>query len=363
MRDAMRLMQAGDLNAATAAIQSGLNVSPVEGAPPHVAPFAPRDCIDADFRVIADAPEDIGAEREPAGQSLPQTMRTGTFTSAEGTREYLVYAPGASPAEPSPLILMLHGCTQTAADFARGTRMHLRAADEGYVVVYPLQSDRSNPNRCWNWFRAADQRRLGGEPALLTGLVSEMARRYSCDPARIYVAGLSAGGAMAVTLGRLYPDVFHGVGAHSGLPHASAHDAASAFSAMRNGRAQVTSAAGDDRSLPRVPTIVFHGDRDPTVNVRNAAQIVDDAMVSPRHADASGEGNRCAETVSRGRVDGGHEFTTTTTRDAAGRPQAETWIVHGGGHAWFGGSSGGSFVDPKGPDASAEMLRFFRSLD
>ncbi len=244
MRDAMRLIGAGDLNAATAAIQQGLSDLAPQ-ARPHATPsVAPGPYIDADYRVLADA-DSIVPEREPAPAAPPvvQTMRTGTFTSAAGTRDYLVYAPSASPLRPSPLLLMLHGCTQSAEDFARGTRMHLRAASEDYVVVYPVQCTRSNANGCWNWFRTADRQRDTGEAALLAGLVAEMTRRYSCDPRRVYVAGLSAGGAMAVTLGRVYPDVFGAVGVHSGLPHACAHDVPSALAAMRKGAKEASPTA------------------------------------------------------------------------------------------------------------------------
>jgi poly(hydroxyalkanoate) depolymerase family esterase len=362
MRDAMRLMGTGDLHAATAALQRGLSHLPPQARPGNAPPVAPAGYIDADYRVLADA-NPIVPDWEPAPtEPVAQTMLTGTFTSAAGTRDYLVYAPPARPMRASPLLLMLHGCTQNAEDFARGTRMHLRAASESYVVVYPVQCARSNANGCWNWFRTADQQRNTGEAALLAALVSEMAGRYSCDPSRIYVAGLSAGGAMAVTLGRVYPDVFRGVGVHSGLPHACAHDIPTALAAMRKGGKQAAPTASDDRSIATVPTIVFHGDHDPTVNVRNATQVVADAMGSRQSNGTTGESGTWSETVTTGRVAGGHEFTTTSACDASGKLRVESWIVHGGGHAWFGGSPGGTFVDAKGPDATTEMLRFFRSV-
>ncbi len=363
MRDAMRLIGTGDLNAATAAIQHGLSDLAPQARPRATLPVAPEGYIEADYRVLADADPIVPDEPAPAEPSaeLPvaQTMLTGSFTSAAGTRDYLVYAPPATPLRPPPLLLMLHGCTQDAHDFARGTRMHLRAASEDYVVVYPVQCARSNTNGCWNWFRTADQQRGTGEAALLAGLVAEMARRHSCDPRRVYVAGLSAGGAMAVTLGRVYPDVFAGVGVHSGLPHACARDVATALAAMRRGGKQASPTATNEGSGIVVPTIVFHGDRDATVNIRNATQVVADAMGLPARHGQAGE---WSETVTTGRVTGGYEFTTTSARDALGKLRVESWVVHGAGHAWFGGSPGGTFTDPKGPDATAEMLRFFRSV-
>ena len=360
MRDAMRLIGAGDLNAATAAIRHGLSDLAPQ-ARPHGPPFvSPSEYIDADYRVLADE-NPVVPEQEPAPAAPPivQTMHTGTFTSAAGTRDYLVYAPAASPLRPSPLLLMLHGCTQDAENFARGTRMHRRAASEDYVVVYPVQCARSNANGCWNWFRSADRQRDTGEAALLTGLVAEMTQRYSCDPRRVFVAGLSAGGAMAATLGHVYPDVFRAVGVHSGLPHGCAHDVPSALAAMCKGAKQGSPTAIREGSSALVPTIVFHGDRDHTVNIRNAARVVADAMGDPRQRDAAGG---WSETVTTGRVAGGYEFTTTSARDALGRLKVESWVVHGGGHAWYGGSPGGTFTDAKGPDATAEMLRFFRSV-
>ena len=362
MRDAMKLMGTGDLHAATAAIQSALRDLTVPDDPGAAPDFARGEFVDADYRVVADAQESGVADVELASTVPPgQMMHTGTFTSTDGARDYLAYAPSSGLLRPSPLLLMLHGCTQDAADFARGTRMHLRAAEEGYVVLYPVQSARNNANGCWNWFRSADQQRGMGEPALLAGLVAEMVCRFGCDRGRVYVAGLSAGGAMAVTLGRVYPDVFRAVGVHSGLPHGCAHDVPTALAAMRKGGATESPNAPAPMATAFVPTIVFHGDSDRTVNVRNATRVVADAKGTLAHT-AAREGEPWVETVTKGRVAGGHDFTTTSARDSAGKLRVETWIVHGAGHGWFGGSPGGTFTDSKGPDATAEMLRFFRSI-
>ena len=362
MRDAMKLMGAGDLNAATAAIQSALRNLPVPDRPGVAPGLARGDFVDAEYRVVADAPASGVADVERASGVPPgQEMHSGTFTSAYGARDYLAYAPSSRPWQPSPLLLMLHGCTQNAADFARGTRMHLRAAEEGYVVLYPVQSARNNANGCWNWFRSADQQRSLGEPALLAGLVDEMADRFGCDRGRVYVAGLSAGGAMAVTLGHVYPDVFRAVGVHSGLPHGCAHDVPTALAAMRKGGATASPNASASTAGAFVPTIVFHGDSDRTVNVRNAMRVVADARGKSAHG-AAGEDGPWVETVTKGRVAGGHDFTITRARDSAGKLRVETWIVHGAGHGWFGGAPGAPLPIPRGPDATAEMLRFFRGI-
>lgn len=368
MRAAMQLMRAGDLAAATATIQRNLAAQPAldpEGAPTIMKGV----CIDGVGRVVPEsANEDIPArEFRPGVPSDAQDSTTGTFSCRHGARDYLMFAPRAPGPRPAPLLLMLHGCTQTAADFARGTRMHVRAAAEGYVVIYPGQAKVHNPNACWNWFRSADQQRDQGEPAILAGMVADLATRAGCDRDRVYVAGLSAGGAMALNLAHLYPDVFRAVGAHSGLPYASAHDVPSALAAMRSGgktggdRSPRNDADADRTARRVVPTIAFHGDRDSTVNVRNTLRLVgthDETQGQGRGAadDARWEVSTTAADLDR------YGFTTTRVRDASGKPIAERWIVHGAGHAWFGGSPAGSYTDPRGPDATSEMLRFFRDL-
>jgi poly(hydroxyalkanoate) depolymerase family esterase len=231
-------------------------------------------------------------------------------------------------------VVMLHGCKQTPDDFAVGTRMNQLADELGFIVIYPAQAWNANLSRCWNWFRAADQQRDDGEPSLIAGITRQVIARYNTDTRRVYIAGLSAGGAMAAIMAQTYPDLYAAVGIHSGLPYASARDAVSAISAMRGQRS-------DTVLLPSVPTIVFHGDRDTTVHPRNGEY-------------GSAEAKLRSET---GEV-GGRTYTRTTRRGAAGSA-FEHWLVHGAGHAWSGGNAEGSFADPKGPDATREMLRFF----
>ena len=166
---------------------------------------------------------------------------------------------------------------------------------------------------------------------------------------------------MAITLGKVYPDVFRAVGAHSGLPHASAHDVPSAFAAMAQGPEQEATVPGRRRqAAPPCRRSSVHGDHDRTVNVRNATEVVDDARGTPHRDGASTAGGAASDHGRLGKRRRRHSFTTTRIRDAAGRPQVESWIVHGGGHAWFGGSADGTCTDTKGPNASAEMLRFLR---
>lgn len=273
------------------------------------------------------------------------------FTHPTGSRDYKLYLPaaraGAASAEPLPLVVMLHGCTQSADDFAAGTQMNHLADAHGCLVVYPEQPSGANPSRCWNWFRAEDQGREGGEPALIAGIVRAVAAKHAVDPHRIFVAGLSAGAAMAVILGETHPDLFAAVGVHSGLPYRSASDIPSALAAMK-GRG----AAAPPPTGRAVPTIVFHGDRDHTVQARNGERVVEHA------AQAHGPHGLHVHTETA-TVPGGRRYTRTVHTDAAGRPWVEWWTLHGAGHAWSGGHASGSYTDGSGPDASAEMLRFF----
>ncbi len=248
---------------------------------------------------------------------------------------------------------MLHGCTQTSDDFANGTRMNALAEERQCFVLYPEQTQAANRSRCWNWFKRGDQRREQGEPAILAGMTREVMNYYRIDPTKVYVAGLSAGGAMAAVMGTAYPELYAAVGIHSGLACGSAHDLPSAFAAMRGTPALMAGrTTGSTPAAPATPTIVFHGDRDRTVHPRNGEQVVSQSVAQngASSADAS---------IERGQVPGGHPYTRTVHRDSTGRVVLEHWLVHGGGHAWFGGSPRGSYTDPKGPDAAREMVRFF----
>lgn len=265
-----------------------------------------------------------------------ERFREGRFTNACGTIPYRLFIPARRLGSQPALVLMLHGCTQSPEDFAIGTRMNTLAETHGFLALYPEQTPHANPNRCWNWFRAADQIRDQGEPGLITGLVRQIATTNGCDRRRIFAAGLSAGGAATATLGALYPDLFAAIGVHSGLAHGAASDMPSAFMAMRQGR------PGHGRI--DVPTIVFHGDADTTVNFRNGDAVAAQAL--PR-------------TARPAIVSEGERHTRTAYSAGDGRWLLEHWIIHGGAHAWSGGDPAGSFADAQGPDASQEMLRFF----
>jgi poly(hydroxyalkanoate) depolymerase family esterase len=265
---------------------------------------------------------------------------------------YKIYDPKPDGRGYAGLLVMLHGCGQTPEDFAAGTRMNRLADEHGFLIAYPAQSASANPMNCWNWFDAKDQDRDGGEPSLIAGITRRVASDHRIDAGRIYVAGLSAGGAMAVILGATYPELFAAVGIHSGLPYRAAHDAGSALRAMRGGGAP-PSRAGCEASRA-TPTIVFHGDADTTVDPSNGAAIVDHAVSSAERVVGPMQ-KICRERMSAG----GRLYSTTVYHPPGARSLVEYWVVHGAGHAWSGGSPLGSFADATGPDASAAMVRFF----
>ena len=269
------------------------------------------------------------------------------FDGPAGARDYKVYVPSGADGRALPLIVMLHGCTQDPDDFAAGTGMNRLAEERGFLVAYPEQPRSANPTACWNWFDRAHQQRDEGEPAILAGVTRAVMAEFAADPARIFVAGLSAGGAMAATLSVNYPDLFSAAGIHSGLPHGAAADLPSAFSAMRGAAKRAPRMSG---AKVGVPTIVFHGAKDKTVAPSNGEAILADVR--------SGLANSAQELLQDG-VAGGRAFTRTLVTDARGDAHAECWTVEGLGHAWSGGSRDGSFTDPHGPDASREMVRFF----
>jgi len=267
----------------------------------------------------------------------------GTFSNAAGSRTYKLFIPSRYQGQPLPLVVMLHGCTQSPDDFAAGTRMNGMADRHTCLVAYPAQTSNANSAKCWNWFRPSDQGRDRGEPSLIAGITRQVMRDYAVDPQRVYIAGLSAGAAAAAVMGTAYPDLYAAIGVHSGLACGAASDVASAFAAMRQGELPPR----HDSST--IPTIVFHGDRDTTVHPRNGDHVI-----------AQSKGTMSAQTqVHRGRVAGGHAYTRTLHTDTSGRTILEYWQIHGAGHAWSGGSTAGSYTDPRGPDASREMLRFF----
>lgn len=296
------------------------------------------------------------------GPTAPGAFTAGSFTNHAGTREYKLYLPSGYHGQALPLVVMLHGCTQDPDDFAAGTTMNRLAEAQQCCVLYPAQPMTANSSKCWNWFKADDQQREGGEPAILAGMTRQVIGTHGLDASRVYVAGLSAGAAMATTLAMTYPELFAAVGVHSGLPHGVAQSLPDALAAMQGGTGPL-GGGGTARTsgwASEVPAIIFHGDRDTTVHPSNAERVAAQYAATHREDETArpGMGNPRV-TVERGQVANGHAYTRTMHHDAKGEPRLEQWQVHGAGHAWSGGSAHGSYTDPRGPDAAKAMLRFF----
>jgi poly(hydroxyalkanoate) depolymerase family esterase len=384
LREATRLTQAGRLTEATALLQRMLRgqdppaeaaaakgLSRLPGRTPPTIDLKANGLGNVDRALAADTPTAKarrrrplfdrakdgswlglrgGAKRAPASMAdiVPAGAKfiDGTYGNKAGSRTYKLFIPSRyQQGQPLPLVVMLHGCTQSPDDFAAGTRMNFIAEEQNCLVIYPAQPTGANPSKCWNWFRATDQRRDEGEPSLIAGITRLVMQDYSVDPKRVFVAGLSAGGAAAAVMGATYSDLYAAIGIHSGLAYGAATDMPSAFAAMRQGDngGRQTVANG-----PMIPTIIFHGDRDATVHPDNGAHVVEHAIGA----------KKTRKKVHRGKIPGGHSYTRVTYTDGD-REILEHWNVHGAGHAWSGGSPAGSFTDGEGPDATKEMLRFF----
>ena len=381
MAEAIRLTRLGRLAEATALIQRMLRGEPSADPTAGDSPV-----IDAEYTVIDGghiSPDPASAEEQPApikarhawrpharlrdavarsaalaklfgehlasrpvSEPLPEgaSFMAAAYSNAEGSRDYKLYSPGIRSRERRPLIVMLHGCTQSPDDFAAGTRMNCLAEEHGFFVAYPAQDSAANARRCWNWFNPEDQRRGRGEPSLIAGITREVMDHHPVDPGRVYIAGLSAGGAAAAIMADAYPDLYAAVGVHSGLPVGAASSLSSAFDAMRMG------AKTADRPGRLVPAIIFHGENDPIVNPANGEALA---------AQAQGPAARLRESTEHGQAPGGRAYARTTYADQKGQTVCEHWSIRGAGHAWAGGSRSGSHTDPHGPDASREMVRFF----
>ena len=278
------------------------------------------------------------------------TIVDDTFTDASGTRTYKVHVPGGFRGQPLPLLVMLHGCTQSADDIAAGTRLNLLSDKLECFVVYPSQSQAANASRCWNWYREFDQQRDCGEPALIAGITRAVMHRYQIETSSVFVAGLSAGAAMAVTMAATYPDLYAAVGSHSGLAYRSARNMLGAWAVMRTGDVPI-----EPLSSAAIPLIAFHGENDDTVNPLNC-----DRLVAQWLASAPAPSLPYSQVQEPGESNG-RQYRRTLYRNRRGELRIEQWLVSGLGHAWSGGGAA-RFADPEGPDASWEMLRFFLSV-
>jgi poly(hydroxyalkanoate) depolymerase family esterase len=346
IKTVLRLTRAGRLMEATKSIQSALSpnteATPKDDNPSrtmHVSPRRSRPLGEV-ITKLRQLPSKVIPGMKTNKKHAPNPhFQNGTFTCAAGTRTYKLYVPTSLPVKRRGLIVMLHGCKQNADDFATGTRMNEIAEKEGLVVVYPNQTASANNSGCWNWFSTRDQSFGKGEPSIIAGITSEISKRFSVDPDRVFIGGMSAGGAMAVIMGHTYPDLYAAIGVHSGLPYQAAHDVISAFAAMSGKLKSPVSAL-------KPKAIVFHGKADTTVHLSNAFAILN----SPNTYD---------EITTTGNTVDGRKYERTLIEDHTQSLVAELWIIEGAGHAWSGGNPAGSYTDSKGPNASKEMVRFF----
>ena len=417
MREATRLTRSGQLSEATQAIRRALqgasqgtrerparDASTSPGAAVPIAPL-PRQssmildgCVFEVEEAAACAPAARSAPSAPSTPFIPDVapntsegvttgksqgeFTDGSHTHGSLTRRYKLYTPPGSADSAGnvgkglPLVVMLHGCTQDPDDFAAGTGMNGHAREQGFCVLYPAQSADANPQRCWNWFKHNHQSRGRGEAALLASMTLAVMKQHGIDASRVYIAGLSAGGAMAAIVAAAYPETYAAVGVHSGLAVGAAGNVTEALAAMKSG-ASAVKLDTQAQSKTAVPTIVFHGDQDHTVHPRNGEQVSDQVIAAVQGASGkrveqgvSSGGRRFTRTVHQQNNDIDRDVDRDLDRDLAcgtdkgnhntrSATVAEHWLVHGGGHAWSGGDAKGSYTDSNGPDASREMLRFF----
>jgi poly(hydroxyalkanoate) depolymerase family esterase len=267
---------------------------------------------------------------------------------------------GYDPARRHPLVVLLHGCTQDAADLARGTRIAEHVEREEVIALLPEQPATANPKKCWSWYDPAHQVRGAGEPAVIAGMADAVLREYSVDAARVHLGGVSAGAVMASLVAVAYPERFASLALHSGLAWRPATDVTGALGAMAKGVADADesgvsalAAMGERRRM--VPVLVIHGGKDPVVNPANGRQAARQWAVTSARALGATLG---AATTTTGETNG--YAWTRVCHVAGGVCVVEEWLVPELGHAWSGGSREGTYTDERGPDATREMLRFFR---
>jgi len=303
--------------------------------------------------MMPDVPRVI-VEADSIGEFVVREVET-----PDGPRRYKLFIPkGYDKAKPAPLLVVLHGCTQDPNDIAKGTRFNEIAGGKGFLVAYPEQPQKYNGLKCWNWFEATHQVRDKGEPALIASITRRVMSDYVVNPKKVYIAGLSAGGAMAVITAYAYPELFAAAGIHSGIAYGSVTSIANALTAMHSGASDPASlglaVVKGFGSARHFPAIVFQGKADKSVNWVNASQIVSQLLQSypPRKGSAVETGPKWTAGEAAG-----YHFTKTTYGEETSI--IEEWIVDELGHAWSGGSKDGTYTDASGPDASEEMVRFF----
>jgi len=300
-----------------------------------------------------------------AGASAAQgRLLTSSYSDTAGTLSYEVYVPGAYvPGTPVPMVVAMHGCTENADEFRQLTRFDQLADARNMIAVFPEQNANANAGNCWNWFKGEHMQRGAGEPALIAGIAQRVRDQYSIDPHRIYVAGLSAGGAMASVMAATYPDVFAAAGVGSGCEYGATATCTGYRSIDPEAAGeQAYKAMGAQKRV--VPVIVVHGDQDETVPLVNSEQVVAQWVVTDDWADdgaRDGSVPVAPTGVTEGAVPNGRSYTIARYADGHGGELLEYWVVHGMAHAWSGGCSCQQYADPSGPDETTAMYDFFMS--
>jgi poly(hydroxyalkanoate) depolymerase family esterase len=303
----------------------------------------------------------------PRGRSrfLEATFKDSSASGAieHGQRrelDYRLYLPSGSSARGSlPLIVMLHGCKQDSLTFAEGTRMNALAEECRFAVLYPQQCLRSNPLRCWNWFESASLAGAG-EAALIAHLIVQVTERRPIDPRRVYLVGMSAGGAMACVLAVRHSRLFAACATHSGVMYGAAHSPLQALAAMQSGATAASLEASRrmmreaGESAVMVPTLVIHGEQDTTVNPANAQQIIDELKFRAEFIDPAGGTLLASEELC---IDAGRGYRQQDyTRQ--GSLVLRKILISGLAHAWSGGDDRLEFNAAAGPAASRLVVDF-----
>lgn len=351
MRRMRRIINPTNLTKVSRSLQAGISDLVIANALAPITALTPLKFTSITPKAIAGKRSHGSVLKQNSGTTprIPKGAEylTRRHRSVTGSRGYKLYLPASQPKHPKGLIVMLHGCGQTPDDFAVGTHMNGLAEKNGLAIAYPGQTRRSNVASCWNWYKPINQRRGTGEAALLASLARKLQREFSIGQSATFVAGLSAGGAMAAILVDVYPDVFAAAGIHSGLTRGAAHSTMSAISAMRSGGEENRMVVAT--ALPaEVRRIVFQGDADTTINPSNAPMIVAAAL-----------GDDAVPTKVTSRSVQGRGYVRSEYAGQDGVVLVELWMIEGAGHAWSGGRKAGSYTDSTGPDASAQMVRFF----
>jgi poly(hydroxyalkanoate) depolymerase family esterase len=261
-----------------------------------------------------------------------------------------------------PVVVALHGCTESADSYRQLSGWDALGESKGFIVLFPQQLSSRNNLTCWNWFVQADMQRGSGEPAIIAGMVNTLEQSYSVDTHRVYVAGFSAGGAMATVMGATYPDMFAAVGSGSGCEYNGLPCLGNGGPSPSQTGQEAFQAMG--RYARVMPAIVFQGDADNTVAPANGPQIAQEWQVTDNYV-ASGSPNSPISSSpthqSFGFTPGGTMYTTSYYGDGQTNNLIEYWSIHGMSHAWSGGNSAAQYSDPSGPSETDAMWAFFTS--